>query len=66
MTITLKVTIEADVDPRVHELDAAQTYSVEASVACAVTDALKAHEAMGFNHPLEEYVTLEVTNVEAA
>jgi hypothetical protein len=66
MTITLQVTIEADVDPRVHAMRSSEQWSVAESVECAITDALKAHEAMGFNHPLEDYVTLEIADVRVA
>lgn len=63
MTIKLTVEIEADVDPRIHEGSAAQLCDMEESVVHAVKEALKATEDRGYNHPLEGYMTLEMTGV---
>ena len=63
MDIDIKVALEADVDPRIHDLDPAEYARVEQSVVAAVHNALSLCEANGFNHPLSDYVSISVLDV---
>lgn len=64
MDIDIKVTLEADVDPRIHDLDPAEYARVKQSVVAAIHNALSLCEANGFNHPLSEFVGISVLAVD--
>ena len=63
MDIDIKVTLEADVDPRIHDLDHVEYARVEQSIVAAVHNALSLCEANGFNHPLSDFISIAVLDV---
>ena len=63
MKLSVRLDIDVDVDPRIHDLYEVDNANIKAAVLQAISDALYQAWLNGYNHHLTDYISLDVTDV---